>query len=156
MVLIFEPLRLCVRFSVFELGLRSVETFVSLLCKFLLLFRSWCRRGGRIFVKFRVKKLRTIRIKWITFAADGWPVSPVLVAPKPLFRMLANERFKSVPTSLSDLFSASRRGELNKIKNVNSVPFCVCHGNERENPLFGSFLKHGVHHGCAHAQPECA
>jgi hypothetical protein len=70
--------------------------------------------------------------------------------------MLANEGFKSIPTSLSDLFSASRRGELDKIQKVNRVTVCVCHGNERENPLFGSFLKHGVHHGCAHAQPERA
>src|SRR5215469_2969153 len=108
------------------------------------------------FIKLRIEQLRAVRIKWITFAVDGWPVSPVLVAPEPLFRMLANERFKSVPTSLSDLFSASRRGELDKIKNMNRVTFRVCNGNERENPLFGSFLKHRVHHGCAHAQPEGA
>src|ERR1700758_2217590 len=156
MVLTFAPLRLCVRFSVLGLRLCCAVAFLIWLCKFLFPFRTWCRCGGRILIELCIEQLRAVRVKWITFAANWRPVSPVLVAPEPLFRMLANERFKSVPTSLSDLFSASRRGELDKIKNVNGVPVCVCHGNERENPLFGSFLKHVVHHGCAHAQPECA
>src|ERR1700758_5028496 len=125
----------------------------DLVVQFLFLFRTWCRSRGRIFIKLRIEQLRAVRVKGITVAADWRPVSPVLVAPEPLFRMLTNERFKSVPTSLSDLFSASRRGELDKIKNVNSVTVCIWHGNERKNPLFGSFLKHGMHHGCAHAQP---